>query len=320
MTRFRKATLIAAKLLLSALLIAWLVRHASPAKIAAAIGEADPWLLSAVIPLVLVGSLVAAYQLKIFTDCHRMGVSLWRILGINFSTEFYNLFLPGYISGGAIRWYKLSRDNRMRAEAFAVIVLNRLLNTIVIVGLGLAGWLVDDNPQRNLYAGVFLAGLLALVMVVSLVLSRPATMILLRHRVLRHPRMKPWFRDKLDKLVSAAREFRMLSVMGHVKLVACSSAVSLLSALGTLMFLLALGASIPFAAILWMQALVGLAILLPVTISGFGIREGSWIYLLGLYGILPAHAFVLSILTFLRSLFKGMIGLVIEMRGLFAVH
>lgn len=317
MSKAGKAALLVAKVTLSAVLIAWLVYQASPRKIGEAIAAADPWLLSTFVPLVLLGSWFAACQLKIFTDCHGMNVSLRRILAINFATAFYNLFLPGYLSGGAVRWYKLSRDNRMRAQAFAVIVLNRLLNTIVMLAWGLGGWFADTNPARNLYVGLFLAGVLAVLVVGSALLLRPWFAALVRRAVLDNTRAKPWVQDKVAKLISAAAEYRLLTVSEHAKLVAYASVLNLVSAASTLLFLWALDLNISFAAVLWMQALVTLAVLLPLTISGFGIREGSWVYLLGLYGVAPAHAFVLSILTFIRNLFKGMIGMVIELRGLF---
>jgi hypothetical protein len=49
-----------------------------------------------------------------------------------------------------------------------------------------------------------------------------------------------------------------------------------------------------------------------VTISGFGVREGGWIYFLGLYGVAPAEAFALSLLTFVRNVFQAAIGLTLE--------
>ena len=317
MVSVRKVASLVGKILLSALLVAWLVHHASPRKIGAAIAAADFWLLSTFVPLVLIASWIAACQLKIITDCHGMNVSLRRIMAINYATAFYNLFLPGYISGGAVRWYKLSRDNRMRAQAFAVIVLSRLLNTIIILAWGLVGWLADLNPARNVYVGLFLAGVLAALICGSALILRPWFVSLVRRMVLDNPGVTPWFREKMAKLISAAVEYRSLAVGARLKLVTYASALYLTTALSTRLFLMALDLDISFATVLWMQAVVTLAVLLPLTISGFGIREGSWIYLLGLYGVAPAHAFVLSILTFVRSLFNGLIGMVIELRGLF---
>ena len=82
---------------------------------------------------------------------------------------------------------------------------------------------------------------------------------------------------------------------------------------------MALDIAVPFSAVAWMRAIITLATLMPLSISGFGIREGGWIYFLGLYGVAPADAFVLSLLTFARSLFQAVIGFVIELKTLFRV-
>lgn len=317
MVNVRKVASLLGKILLSILLIAWLVHGASPRKIGSAIAAADPWLLSTFVPLTLLAVWFAACQLKIITDCHGMNISLRRILAINFATAFYTLFLPGYIAGGAVRWYKLSRDNRMRAEAFAVIVLSRLLNTVVLLVWGLVGWLEDTNPARNIYIGLFLAGVLAVLVCGSVLLLQPWFASLVSRVVLNNAGITPWLREKMAKLLNAAAEYRALTFSARAKLVFHGSAQNLITALSTLFFLMALGLDVSFASVLWMQAVVGLAVLLPLTISGFGIREGSWIFLLGLYGVSPASAFVLSILTFVRNLFKGLIGMVIELRALF---
>ena len=58
----------------------------------------------------------------------------------------------------------------------------------------------------------------------------------------------------------------------------------------------------------------GLVLSLPVTISGFGVREGGWVYFLGLYGIAPAEAFALSLLTFVRTLLQAVVGFALEIK------
>ena len=61
---------------------------------------------------------IAACRMKILTERQGMSLSILQILGITFSTIFYGLFLPGGIlTGGAIRWYKLSKPDNKPAEA-----------------------------------------------------------------------------------------------------------------------------------------------------------------------------------------------------------
>lgn len=305
------------RLVAAAAMTALLINYVSPEQIAVVVRAANIWLLLAFIPLLLLGMWLAALQLKIFTDCHGMNVGLLRILSINTATEFYNLFLPGFVSGGAIRWYRLSRDNQMRAQALAVIVMNRLLNLFFLLLLGVIGWLLEGNYAANRFAAVFLGICLLALTGSFLAFSNQWVVAAVRRRLLDNGRAWPFIRDKLRKLIDAASEYRKISVSGHLQLCFYAIGWHLLILMSTYLFCLALDIDVAFSTLAWIRAIVTLAIMLPLTISGFGIREGGWIYFLGLYGVAPADAFVLSLLTFVRSLFQAIIGFVIEIKTLF---
>ena len=313
----KKTLVLLLRLVAAAALTALLINYVSPAQIALVVGAANVWLLLAFIPLLLLSMWLAALQLKIFTDCHGMNVGLLRILSINTATEFYNLFLPGFVSGGAIRWYRLSRDNQMRAQAFAVIVMNRLLNLFFLLLLGVFGWLLEGNYAANRFAAGFLAICLLALTGGFMAFSNQWVVAAMRRRLLDNDRAWPFIREKLRKLIDAANEYRQISVSGHLRLSFYAIGWHLLILMSTYLFCLALDIDVAFSALAWIRAIVTLAIMLPLTISGFGIREGGWIYFLGLYGVAPADAFVLSLLTFVRSLFQAIIGFVIEIKTLF---
>ncbi|MGB0911696.1 MAG: lysylphosphatidylglycerol synthase domain-containing protein, partial [Nitrospirales bacterium] len=125
------------------------------------------------VPIILLSSVVAALQLKVFTDNHHMHLSFPRILSINFSTEFYNLFLPGFIAGGAIRCHKLSQYNKKQAEAFAALVLNRLMNTLTLAFFGFICWQFDTTTITNdWYGRFFLALFIGLLGLYALLFSK----------------------------------------------------------------------------------------------------------------------------------------------------
>jgi uncharacterized protein (TIRG00374 family) len=313
----KKSLVLLLRLTVAAALTALLIYYVSPAQIVLVLRAADIWLLLAFIPLLLLSMWLAALQLKIFTDCHGMNVGLMRIVSINFSTEFYNLFLPGFISGGVIRWHRLSRGNRMRAQALAVIVMNRLLNIFFLLLLGVLGWLLEGDYAATLFMGGFLAASLLAITTGFLVFSNPWFAAAVRRRLLDNAGVWPFIREKLHKLMAAVNEYRMISLSSRLQLGFYAISWHLLILLSTYFFCLALDIAIAFSTLAWIRAIVTLAIMLPLTISGFGIREGGWIYFLGLYGVAPADAFVLSMLTFVRSLFQAIIGFVIEIKSLF---
>jgi uncharacterized protein (TIRG00374 family) len=305
------------RLAVAAVLTILLVYYISPSEITLVLRAADIRLLLAVIPLILLSMWLSALQLKTFTDCHGMDIGLVRIISINASTEFYNLFLPGLVSGGVIRWYRLSRDNRMRAQALAVIVMNRLLNIFFLLLLGFLGWLVEGNHAQTRLVAVFLAVCLLALTTSFLVFSNRRLAASVRGRLTDNAVRWSFIRDKLRKLLDAAGEYRQISVSGRLQLVFYVASWHLVILSSTCMFCMALDIAVPFSAVAWMRAIITLATFMPLSISGFGVREGGWIYFLGLYGVAPADAFVLSVLTFARSLFQASIGFVLEIKTLF---
>jgi glycosyltransferase 2 family protein len=302
------------KLVIAAALTGLLINYASPSKIGITLKAANLWLLLSVIPLTLVSMWLAARQLKILTDCHGMNVGLLRIIGINASTEFYNLFLPGIIAGGAIRWYRLSRRNKMRAQALAVIVMNRLLTLFVLLAVGVLGWLLENSHVGPSFVFDSLLTCLLALMGGLFVLSDPRVERLIRRKLADNGTLRQYIKDKLLKLIDAANEYRRLSGRERVLLIGYATSWQLVILTSTYLFCLALGIHVPVSMLAWVRAVVTLALLAPVTISGFGVREGGWIYFLGLYGIAPADAFALSLLTFSRSFFQALIGLALELK------
>lgn len=313
----KKSLALLFRLLVAATMTALLIYYVSPAQIILVVRAANIWLLLAFIPLLILSMWLAALQLKIFTDCHGMNIGLLRIISINTTTEFYNLFLPGFVSGGVIRWYRLSRDNQMRAQALAVIVMNRLLSLFFLLLLGILGWLIEGNYAVTLFPGAFIAVCLVALTSGFLVFSNQWFAAAVHRRLLDDTRSWPFIRGKLHKLIEAANEYRQISLSGRLQLGFYAISWHLVILFSTYLFCLALAIAVPITALAWIRAIVTLAIMLPLTISGFGIREGGWIFFLGLYGVAPADAFVLSLLTFVRSLFQAIIGFVIEIKLLF---
>ena len=313
--RARDGLVLLLRLAVAALLVALLAYYASPAKIFEAIRAANVWLVLAVAPLMGVCMALGALQLKILTDCHGMNLELGQIVRINTTTEFYNLFLPGVLSGGAIRWYRLSRDNKQYVEALAVIATSRFLNLFVLLSLGVLGWLLEGGPRGPTAAFWPLAGALGAITAGAFAISQPRVRGAVRDGLA--PRVWPSVRGRLQKGLDALGAYGRLRGVGRAQLMLYATIWQVVIIFSTLLFCLALGLSVPVLAIAWIRGLVGLALLLPITVSGFGVREAGWIYFLGFYGVEPAAAFALSVLLFLRTLFLATIGLGIEVTAIF---
>ena len=313
----RQFIVVLLKLAVAVVVTGLLIHYASPSKIALALRSADIWLVLTFVPLTLTCMMLAALQLKILTDSHDMKLSLTQIVGINASTAFYSLFVPGILFGGVIRWYRLSQSNKMRAQALVVVVMNRLLSLFALLVIGVIGWLyTDDRANTEFFFWFILACLLAMIGG-SAVLSNRQNAISIRRRIVDNDRMRPRIKEVLLKLIDAANDYRDIGLPNRLLLVLYAISWHLVVIAMTYFFGLALGVPIPLSVLAWTRAIVVLILLLPMTISGFGVREGSWVFLLGLYGVSPADAFALSLLTFVPTLFQAVVGFVLEMKTLF---
>jgi uncharacterized membrane protein YbhN (UPF0104 family) len=99
-----------------------------------------------------------------------------------------------------------------------------------------------------------------------------------------------------------------------VRLAAASVARHLLMIGGFYCFALALRLPLTLAVAGWTRTVVALAGMLPVTLGGLGVREGSLIAVLHPYGVPPHGAAALGLLLFGREVLAGAVGAVLEAR------
>ena len=70
----------------------------------------------------------------------------------------------------------------------------------------------------------------------------------------------------------------------------------------------ALDLDVPFVALLGVVPLVYLATVLPISLGGLGVREGTLAFLLARYGVAASDAITLSFLVYLNRVLVGSIG------------
>jgi uncharacterized membrane protein YbhN (UPF0104 family) len=75
----------------------------------------------------------------------------------------------------------------------------------------------------------------------------------------------------------------------------------------------AIGLEIDAASIAWVRSAAFVVTLIPLTVSGLGLREGAVVYLLSGLGVAPVDALSLSLLAFATTVVAvGMLGGVVE--------
>jgi len=254
--------------------------------------------------------LIAANQIKILTDHHQMGLTTKQLFDINFSIQFYNLFLPGTLAGGAVRWYKFAQDSTKGAEALAAIILNRLINMFSMAGLAIIAWAMEKKVTGfDFFGGALVFLCLTLGTCYILLFNRTVCSFFVRTFEQKKVSFFPlWAQEKLLKLVYAAAEFQNLSIKSHLCMMVYALTRHLLGALNYWLLAQSVDIHVSFISICWFRAFILYVALLPISVSGIGVRDVMNIFLLSLYHVPPSQAVALSFLMLARNLLWGLIG------------
>jgi len=276
------------------------------------------WVTAAFIVLVI-ERFTAAWRMKVLTDRLSMPLSVLKIWEINTVSTFYTIFLPGDLAGGAVRWYRMSRPEGQRAQAFAAIVMERLFDTIVLVLIGLLFWFWDEPPfGTRLLDIVLIVFLFALVLVMALSFSPRTSTVL--HRLIG---LIPWqdrrrtISEMTEKVLVSVRTFRQLSFRALMTLFALTVLRHMLSILVIVCFAQSLAMVIGFSTIAWIRSLMNTVTMLPISFAGLGVREASFAVLMEPYGVVGSQAVALSLFLFIVYIVLALVGGLLELRNAF---
>ncbi|MFW6078127.1 MAG: lysylphosphatidylglycerol synthase transmembrane domain-containing protein [Gemmatimonadota bacterium] len=313
----RSRLLLRASVSLAIIVALW---HAVPFHAAfAALVAVDPLMAAAGFVFGLGVVAAGAAQIHAITRWQGLSLTVPRHIEIVLQTGFYALFLPGALSGGVVRWYKLARPDGRPAEAVSAIVFNRLTGTIVLVALGLACWLLAPAAALAAPVGLLLAGCLAGLTAFYATAFRPDLYAWLVSRLpagllRRVPEaVRTRIRETLDAITA------MDGMPARVKATVFGWAFGrhLSGIVAFVAFAASLDTHVGYIDAGWVRALTGLLLLLPISVAGIGVRESATIVLLRPLGVPGPTALALSVVLFAQTVLLGLIGGALEARAAF---
>lgn len=212
---------------------------------------------------------------------------------------FFNLTLPSSVGGDAVRMWQLHRAGLPPAVAIVSVMVDRLvaLAAILVMVLAVFPLMVATIPDRAAQGGVLLLlGLGFLAFALAMMLDR-LPFSLRRYRVVRG----------IAQLSAQLRN--VLLVPHHAAPTLLLSLVTQVGAVAAVRLLVAgLGLPIGWLECLLVVPLVNLATVAPISVAGWGVREGAFVAALGFFGVPAADALALSVLY-------GLLGTLVALPG-----
>lgn len=308
----KKKTILLLKLLFSAILLIYILNNVPIEKIFSSIASANLLLIIVSLLLMIPVVILSAYQTKILVKAQNSSMGLMEIVKIYLTTSFYAFFLPGALSGGAVKWYKFSKS-MTKSSAAAIIIFNRFLELFVVLMLGLFYYIISLEINKNnvlVISFVIIFLLLSVGYILFLNINNARKVKL----ALEKKTSTSFVIKKLLNLLEAFLKFRKLKSIDHLKLIGLMVIYHLISLISFYFLAIALHITVNIWVLGWIGVVITILSLLPITISGLGIREGSLVYFLGFYGIAPYHAVALSLLALLKIISVASVGGLMELK------
>jgi uncharacterized protein (TIRG00374 family) len=256
--------------------------------------QAEIGLLLAAVGLVVVLTCYAAFRWYILLIGPSV-ISYWTVLRLTFLSGLAGMVVPGIIGVEAVKILGLTRSTADLARAFTSTTVDRILGVLSLVILVLAGLALSPVRLSPNIAPLVWLCLVAIGAAVVAALN-PTARRLIELCIPR--RLKPVVVPRLTKCFVAIDEYR---ARPWLLLWAGALAIVHQIARALLMTILAwsLGIDVAFSFMIIIIPIVLFIVLLPISISGHGVREAALVYFLAKAGVPAEAAFSLSVLSYL---------------------
>ena len=269
-----------------------------------------PWFALAV---ALVGVVVVCAVLRWQWILRVQGLELtfWRACSISFIGMFFNAFMLGATGGDVMKaWYVAHETHHKKAEAVATVIVDRIIGLLVLFVIALVMMIIfwrrvfDDSHLRTF--AVF-----TLLVVVGTV---GATVIGfwkgfadklpgLRRNLERLPKY-----DTFRRMVDAYRVYAT-----HPAVLARTALVTVGVHVFSMLSIVCVGKGLGITQAKLVDYFLYLPIInsiaaVPISISGFGVREGMYVTMFDRVGVPGAAALALSLLGYLAVLIWSVVG------------
>jgi uncharacterized membrane protein YbhN (UPF0104 family) len=295
------------RLAITAVILAILAMGIDMGASARAIAQIDLSYLAAVLGLVAIDRLVMILRWILLLRARGIAITNGQAARLFLVSSFVGSFLPAGIGADAARAYGLSRDAATGSDAVASVAVDRLLGILSLVVLAIVGvlaWMPEGRSDWRI-AGAILA--------VAAACGGAFWANELLRWVIPAQHHEGVVARRLLTLADAVGRYRgHRGVLLHV--MAWSMVVQLLRVTQAYLLGLGLGMVVPYGYFLLFMPLGLLMLLLPISISGFGVPQGVIVWLLRPMGVPDAQSFALSTLIVLTGLAGNLPGLWLWLR------
>ncbi len=222
------------------------------------------------------------------------GLGLKKLFSLYMIGAFFNTFLPGIIGGDAIKGFYLYKITGKVGLALASVFMDRYLGFVVLIAICAVAF---PFGYQYLYGSNIEWILLSVIL--SFIIG---SFLFFGLRIGQHIKH---LADLYNYFHIYRNERGMIG-----KALLLSVFIQFSGFLAVYILALGLGQHIPFLSLLIYLPLIILIAMIPISISGLGVREGAFVLFFGFIGVKPDAAAAISLSWFISASAGSLIGLI----------
>ena len=242
-----------------------------------------------------------SYKWNLLLKTRRLETPFARVIRSYYLGTLWGLFLPTAVGGDIVRSFAVRGQGQRARDVFASVVLERILGLTSGLCLGLLAAsllpLVIDDPNENLIAAMMVLPLIVVVSLIVLSFSGVPTRWLGRPIPLVPRSLLTKLKEVYQSYQVYGRDRRLMfrfflwSLLEQCIPIACVFLISL-----------ALDTKARFVDFAVFVPIIMIPARMPISLDGFGVREGLYIYFFAFVGLPPADALRLGFVSHVLGL------------------
>jgi uncharacterized protein (TIRG00374 family) len=257
-----------------------------------------PYLIIVAFALALLGIGVRAYRWKVLLDALGIHMSLARLTSLYFVGTFFSDFLPTGVGGDVVRAYEVAQQTKNGAAAVGTVLVDRATGLLTLFLMAAVALLFEYH----------LVGSQVVVLILVLTMaSWGGSILLMRGDWLERLGLMRWV-GKVRQVHEVYQAVHACGSRAIAVALGVSFVLNLLLIAINCVIALSLGVQISLWYFLLFVPIISFLLMLPVSLSGWGVCEGGYIYLFAQAGVAAPVALTMSLLVQSLQLALGLIG------------
>lgn len=246
--------------------------------------NANPILIIVVFGCMALNFTISTLKWSILLSIHKIRFNFLNLHKYYFAAVFFNNFLPTNIGGDGYRIYKTIKNESSRTGAVIAVLTERVTGILALVFLGALGasYLLFTSNDNDPFLRVILWISLAIILISSVC-------------IIFLPKIAAKFSTN-EKLPQKIKSFLLLiddyrnEPMKTFQIVLISILFHIFKFFWMTILIKAIGSEFSVSKLAVAIMISNLAAVLPISINGIGLLDGSFVYVAGKFGMSYEHA------------------------------